>query len=278
MKSFVKSTFHWVDAVAWALALVFFMASAILFDGDLSRSILGALGIILTMFFVGTSIEVLIEIMKNMRGIGTLTGFLTNGPEALVVIVGLIGGDVLFAASTPLGSNYMNPILLFVAALLTGRFLAIWRVGPIYFVTALVLTAVLAAVFFVLEVALYPWWIVVLLVISFALFFKRYPEDEEGEDEPISVAKMWFIPALLVMIAAGYALDPIVSYTSDHSMAPKGAIGFIVLSTLTSWPEFKSVMALLRRNLDKAAVLNIVVSNITNLWLAAAGVAAFLML
>jgi cation:H+ antiporter len=42
----------------------------------------------------------------------------------------------------------------------------------------------------------------------------------------------------------------------------------LVLSTLTSWPEFKSVLWLLKRKKNLDAFINILVSNITNLWLA----------
>ena len=55
----------------------------------------------------------------------------------------------------------------------------------------------------------------------------------------------WLMPAILILTVSGYYLDPIVSFAAHHSHAPKGVIGFIVLATLTSWPEFKSCLALL---------------------------------
>jgi cation:H+ antiporter len=82
-------------------------------------------------------------------------------------------------------------------------------------------------------------------------------------------------PAIVVLIAAGYFLDPVVSFASDQSHAPKGVIGFFVLATLSSWPEFKSCLALLNRKKYLAAILNITVSNITNIWLAIAGVTTY---
>jgi cation:H+ antiporter len=241
---------------------------------------LGAAGIVVIMFFVGASVEVLIETMKNVRGIGTLTGFLTNGPEMLVMVVGLINDDILFAASTPLGSNYMNPVLLLAAALLTRHVMCVWRVSPSYFVTSLVLTALIAGGFFLLPQATTPYWIwvIVALGVGILLFVKRPSEDEQEEHQELAVHHWWFGPALLVLLAAGYALDPVVSFTSDNSHVPKGVIGFLVLATLTSWPEFKSTLALLRRRLCRGALLNIVVSNITNLWLAVAGVTVYLMM
>ena len=55
-------------------------------------------------------------------------------------------------------------------------------------------------------------------------------------------------------------------------------IGFFVLSALTSWPEFKSCISLFRRGKPLAAVLNITVSNITNIWLAIGGILVYLMM
>jgi cation:H+ antiporter len=51
-----------------------------------------------------------------------------------------------------------------------------------------------------------------------------------------------------------------------------------VLSALTSWPEFKSCLSLFRRRRPLAAVLNITVSNVTNIWLAVLGVAVYLLM
>ena len=76
----------------------------------------------------------------------------------------------------------------------------------------------------------------------------------------------------MVLILVGYILDPVVSFSAEHSHTPKGVIGFFVLATLTSRPKFKSTLALLRREKTLAAILNITVSNITNIWLAVTGV------
>ena len=83
----------------------------------------------------------------------------------------------------------------------------------------------------------------------------------------------YFLPlVVIILLITGYLLDPIVSYTADASMAPKGVIGFLVLATLTSWPEFISVLGLLKRNRLNDCFTNILVSNITNIWLAIIGV------
>ena len=268
MKRFIVDSIQVVDMISWLLTALFFCGAAYIFDGDMLASLWGALAVVFIMFLVGSSIEIMIETMKNTPGIGTLTGFLTNGPEALVVIVGLVTGDILFASSTPLGSNYMNPVLLIIAALLAGRMGLVFRVAPIYFSITMLITISLAGSFYLIAAEQYWIWVLVLIPLSSLLFFKRPPEESGEEEHELAIAKWWLWPSLLVLVASGYFLDPVVGYASDASHVPKGVIGFVVLSILTSWPEFKSVLALLRRNLGLAAVLNIVVSNITNLWLA----------
>ncbi|WP_085441656.1 sodium:proton exchanger [Magnetofaba australis] len=277
MRQFILDSISPVDMISWALTALFFLGAAAINGGDLTLSFIGAGGVVMTMFLVGASVEVMIETLKDVKGIGTLTGFLTNGPEAIVVVVGLATGDILFAASTPLGSNFMNPILLVLAALLTGRLMLTLKVHPAYTVSCLVVTATFAGGFYLVDRAHYLFWVIAVVIASVYFFLRRMPEQEEETDD-IAISKSWFFPALLCLIGAGYALDPVVSFASEQSMAPKGVIGFIVLSTLTSWPEFKSTMALLRRGNGVAAVLNIVVSNITNLWLACVGVVVYLMM
>ena len=273
--------FQKLDVAVWALVLVFFMGSCLVTGGRLGPSLLGALGIVATMFCVGASIELIIETLRDMRGLGTLVGFITNGPEMLCLIVGLVSGDILFAASTPLGSNFMNPVMLIAAALLTRCCHQTLRTHPRYTVVCVGLTAALASGFFLLSESWYPAWLTVALVVTVILFRCRPPEPESaggetGESPPPSRA--WLLPAGLVLLVAGYLLDPVVSYTARHSNAPKGVIGFFILATLTSWPEFKSCLALNRRRRCLSSVLNITVSNITNIWLAWAGVLIYLML
>ncbi len=278
MRRFITDSIQLVDMVAWVLTGLFFIGSALIFGGDPLHSLLGAVGVVLIMFVVGAAIEVLIETLKNIPGIGTITGFLTNGPEALVVIVGLVGGDILFASSTPLGSNFMNPILLFFAAVLTGHVRMLGGVAPLYFFPTLFFTALLAGGFYLLTPDQYGLWVGVVLAVSAVLFWKRPAEAGVDEEEELAIHKYWLLPAALVLVVAGYFLDPVVAFASEASKAPKGVIGFVVLSTLTSWPEFKSVSALLRRDLALASILNIAVSNITNLWLAAGGVVVYLLM
>ncbi|MFT5698822.1 MAG: cation:H+ antiporter [Desulforhopalus sp.] len=277
MKSFLRHSIGYLDLISWALVYVFFCGSALLFGGDVFRASVGALGVILEMFFIGLSIEIVIECLKKTKGIGTLTGFITNGPEAVCLIVGLVVGDIIFAASTPLGSNFMNPVLLFIAALICYQLKAILSQNWLYTFVTITSTAVLAGSFFFLPTTNYPIWLLLALLITVPLFFLRPTEAAHNEHEEYSFSpSYWLFPAITCLTVAGYYLDPVVSFTAKHSMAPKGAIGFIVLATLTSWPEFKSCLALLKRRQILAALLNITVSNITNIWLAALGIATYL--
>ena len=240
---------------------------------------IGAAGIIVEMLFISVAIEIIIECLKNTKGIGTITGFITNGPEAVCLLVGLIAGDIIFAASTPLGSNFMNPLLLAIAALTCGCFLKTFATKTAYTVFTIVATACLAGSFFFLQPEMYQYWLIFALLLSILLFIARPKEEsvEQNEDH-IFNPTLWLIPAILVLTMAGYYLDPVVSFAAEHSHAPKGVIGFFVLSTLTSWPEFKSCITLLRRQKRLAAILNITVSNITNIWLAATGILTYLIL
>lgn len=276
MKIFLKQTIGKLDIVAWLLVLLFFCGSSALFGGNLLNATVGAAAIIIEMLFIAIAIEIIIECLKNTRGIGTLTGFITNGPEAVCLLVGLLAGDVIFAASTPLGSNFMNPILLAAAALLSGQLLTVLQTRSLYTLITIGCTATLAGTFFLIEAWLYPFWLVVGMIVTTILFFIRPRESSSKETEAYSFQPaIWLLPAIALLTTAGYYLDTVVSFAAEHSRAPKGLIGFVVLATLTSWPEFKSCLALLKREKTLAAVLNITVSNITNIWLACIGVATY---
>jgi cation:H+ antiporter len=267
-----------LDLVIGCLVAAFFLTSAVISDGDVPRSLQGALLIMLVMFVVGGAIEVIIEALRETPGLGTVVGFITNGPEALCLLVGLLAGDIFYAASTPLGSNFMNPVMLVAAALCTGSLARILRFHPAVTVTTVVVTAGLAGVFFALDPAHHPWWILIALVASGVLFRLRSGDPGQLEDQQASVPRWSVIPAGLLLVVAGYFLDPVVSFTAEASRAPKGLIGFFVLAALTSWPEFRSCLSLLQRDRVSSAVLNITVSNITNIWLALLGVAIHVLL
>ncbi len=233
------------------------------------------------MFLISVSIEITIETLQNVKGLGTIIGFITNGPEAICLAVGLITGNILFAASTPLGSNFMNPILLGVAGFLTGKTLIILQTERKYTMLTVFTTATIASAFYLLQSSQYLIWIIVALVVSSFLFFKRPPEEhivkDQDDDSSVTIHKAWLLPAIATLAFSGYFLDEVVSFTSEHSHAPKEVVGFVILSMLTSWPEFKSCMSLLRRQKYIASILNITVSNITNLWLAIIGVSVWLL-
>ena len=275
MKQFLVNSIGRIDMICWILVVVFFCTCAVLFNGDLNLSFIAAGGVVLVMIMIGLSIEVIIETLKKVRGLGTITGFITNGPELVCLVVGLMVGDVLFAASTPLGSNFMNPVLLISAALVCRVFSKAMKTNWQYSLTCIVLTAGLAVSFYTISMTHHIYWMAAGLVITGILFFKRPPEPAEQSLEDVVIARWSIIPAVIVLIFAGYFLDPVVSFASEQSHAPKGVIGFFVLATLSSWPEFKSCLALLSRGKYLAAVLNITVSNITNIWLAIAGVATY---
>ncbi len=269
-----------LDLLIWLLVLLFFCGSALISGGNLLFSFGGAAAIIAEMVLIGITVEIIIECLKNAKGIGTITGFITNGPEAICLIAGLAAGDIIFAASTPLGSNFMNPVLLLAAALLCGSVLQTFGNNPKYTIPTLGGTAGLAASFFFLSSQYYWYWLLAAITFSSIVFFLRPKEEQEAsnnEEQQIN-PRIWFIPAILVLSVAGYFLDGVVSFTADSSHAPKGVIGFLVLATLTSWPEFKSCLSLLRKEKHLAAILNITVSNITNIWLAATGIIFYLLL
>lgn len=279
LKYFVADKVTRLDMTVWLLVLCFFCGSALIMGGDIQKSFLGAAGVIVIMFLIGTSIEMIIEVIKNVKGIGTIVGFITNGPELICLLVGLfITKDVLFAASTPLGSNFMNPVLLIVAALWTKNAILTIKTEPKYTILTVGTTASLAVLFYVLPEELYWHWCFVAFFTTLAFFMNRPEEDHKNGDEKEEVAfhKILIIPAILLLFVAGYFLDPTVSFAAEYSKAPTGVIGFIVLSTLTSWPEFKSSLALFNKGNVLAAILNITVSNITNIWLALAGIVYYI--
>ncbi len=279
MKQFIAESIGRLDLLVWILVMTFFCGSSWLFDGKTTMAFIGAAGVIVEMLFISIAIEIIIECLKNTRGIGTITGFITNGPEAVCLLVGLVAGDIIFAASTPLGSNFMNPILLFAAALVCKTVVDTLTTNPVRTSLTLICTASLAGIFFFIPVTFYLPWVIISVLISGLFFYFRPAENGiEEKEEHIFNPTLWLIPAVILLTVSGYYLDPVVTFAAEHSHAPKGVIGFFVLSTLTSWPEFKSCLALLKRRRHLAAILNITVSNITNIWLAVTGIVTFLIL
>ena len=276
MKQFIVNSIGRLDVICWILVILFFGTSAVLFDGNLSPSLAAAAGLVVIMIIISLSIEVMVETLKNVKGLGTLSGFITNGPELVCLIVGLALGDILFAASTPLGSNFMNPVLLFIAAAVGRALPQILTTHPRYGITCILTTAGLAVGFYQIPVSAHLYWMGLALVATLTLFVKRPPEPEQTEDADETIPRWYLAPAVVVLVAAGYLLDPVVTYASAQSCAPKGVIGFFVLATLSSWPEFKTCLVLLRRNKPLAAILNITVSNITNIWLTLGGLLTYM--
>jgi cation:H+ antiporter len=228
------------------------------------------------MFFINIAVDVLIESIKHMRSVGTIVGFITNTPEALCLIVGLFSGDILYAASTPLGSNIMNPIVLCWAALSTGQIsTAFGGKSKKYVISAVVITVALAITLMKLPPHLYSEWLALALLASGVLFIAR-PNSPADIIEPGPNPLWYVLPAGLLLAIAGYLLDPVIVFTSEKAVIPKAGIGFFALALLTSWPEFRSTKVLLEEKQYISAQLNIVVSNITNLWLASVGIIVLL--
>ena len=79
MRDFIFESIGRLDLLIWMLVILFFCGSAMLFDGDIQMAFIGSAGIIFEMLLIGISIEIIIEILKTTKGIGTITGFITNG-------------------------------------------------------------------------------------------------------------------------------------------------------------------------------------------------------
>ncbi len=280
MKVLLKFDLDELDFISWFLVLAFFCVSAFFYQGDIQQTFFGACAIIVLMLFVSHSIALILGVLKNHPRMGELTGYITNGPEALVIMVGLFHNKLYFAMGVPLGSNFANPILFTVAALITGMFLMLFKENMIRIGTILLGTMGLAASFFLLPESrdsLLWGWAGIALALSTTFYFMKIDEAVEEEIED-AIPPLYIIPAILFLITAGYFLDPAVSFTAINSRVPEGVISFCILSFITSWPEFRTATSLLKRKKMKAAVLNILISNITNLWLAILGVVIYLLL
>ncbi len=275
----ISNSINRLDIICWLLVVAFFCGCALMFNGNLNNSLMAAGGIVLAMIFIGLSIEIILDTLKNVKGIGTITGFITNGPELVCLVVGLLAGDLLFAASTPLGSNLINPILLILAALIYRAFLETFQTNRKYSFTCILSTIGLALSFYAIPIKAHPYWLATASLLTVFLFIKR-PEEKNGTVEHGKIdglKSLWpIIPSSGVLITAGYFLDPIVTFASEQSHAPKGVIGFFILASLSSWPEFKTCLGFMNRRKYQSAILNITVSNITNIWLAILGVTAYL--
>ena len=279
MKKLFFDSLQKLDFVIWWITLVFFIGSALLLWWDVNLSFTWASWIIVLMFLVWFSIELILAALKNVKWVGKITWFITNWPEALVLIVWLIAWNVLFAASTPLWSNLMNPILLFTAILITWYLLKLKNFNyKLFFITWFTITAIFAIIFFQIPENFYLYWIIISFLVSIYLFTRKFENDEDIEEESEPVSKLYLPLWLWILMISWYFLDPVVDFTAEASMAPKWVIWFLVLATLTSWPEFKSVLALLKRKKTLDAFENILVSNITNLWLAIIWVGIWMMM
>ncbi len=267
-----------LDFVSWAFVVLFFAVSAYFFQGNMQLTIIGACAIIVLMMAISHAIELILGALRNNPRAGEFTGYITNGPEALCVIVGLMSNKLLFAVGVPLGSNFANPVLLALAAVLTHCFYKLLEKNALKNFVIIIGTMALAGSFYIVPREFTPLliWALASLVLSILFYTMKGSEDEVDEDVD-TYPLLSMIPAALVLVGAGYFLDPAVSFTASNSKVPEGAIGFFVLSFISSWPEFRSALTLLRLGRIQSALVNIFVSNITNLWLGVAGVLVYLL-
>ncbi len=278
MRKLLLDSMQKLDFVIWTITMLFFLWSSIFLWWDIYNSFLWASWIIVLMFLVWFSIELILAALKNVKWVGKITWFITNWPEALVLIVWLIGWNVLFAASTPLWSNFMNPILLLISLFITWYFYKLANFKhKLFFSISFLITAAFALLFYIIPQEYYIYWAIWAFITSLYLFTRKFVHEEEPEW--VTEIKKYFLPlGLIILLISWYFLDPVVSFAAEASKAPKWLIWFLVLATLTSWPEFKSVIALLNRWKILDAFMNILVSNITNLWLAITWVIAWMIM
>ena len=257
-----------IDYIIWLLTLIFFLWSAIILWWDITNSFIWASWIIALMFLIWFSIELILDGLKNFKWVWKITWLITNWPETLVLIVWLIKWNMLFAASTPLWSNVINPILLLIWIWITWRFFILKSFKYKKFFTIwFILTALFSVIFFQIPENYYIYWVLISFLISVYLLNRKFKE-KKIVSKIENVNKLYLPFWITMLIISWFFLDPIVNFTAEASLAPKWIIWFLVLSTLTSWSEFKSVIGLLKRNMMLDAFENILVSNITNLWLA----------
>ncbi len=269
---------RWVsllDVFIWGFVFCFFLYFSEKSGGDVIQTILASLGVVVVMTVIGVCIEIIIDVFQNIKGLGTFLGFLTNGPEMVVLLVGIIANDPLFGVSTPLGSSVINPLMLILAALATGMLIKLLKAKSVYGMLCVLFTAFIALVFYLTPVEFYPLWLIVATIGTVVFFFLR-PKELKNEDNFSDIPRWVVVPAIIGLIVAGYYLDPVVEFAGEVSGAPKNTVGFLVLAALSSWPEFKSCVVLFKKKMILAASNNIFVSNITNIWLATAGVLFYL--
>jgi cation:H+ antiporter len=279
MMHFVRKRVSGLDFASWLLVILFFGIATIVFHGVLSGTLLGAFGIVLLMLVITLSINTILDVMRNHPRAGEMAGYITNGPEALCVLVGLFSHKLMFAVSVPIGSNFVNPLLLVLAIYLGRRSSELFQPKALLAGLTLLLTVVAAGLFYLGNTVEYRWgWAILALGASLLFYHMREHEDEPEEEEIAVEHPILLIPAIMLLVAAGYFLDPLVSFTAAESKLPEGIIGFLVLSFLSSWPEFRSSIALIQRDRLRSAFVNIYISNITNLWLAIAGTIIFLLM
>ena len=266
---------RWIDrfdVFLWISVLSFFLLFSFFRKGDILLTIFSSLGIIFLMLIIAVSIEIIIDILQSVRGIGTVLGFITNGPEAVVLVVGMFARDVMFGVSTPLGSTVINPFMIVIAALIAG--ISPKLLGTKFGVFSILFTVGLSVVFYFLGEEYYLFWALTALI-GTVFFFLLRPEESVRDEGKAEFHRYFLWLAVGALIVSGYYLDPVVELAKESSGVPKGVIGFLVLALLSSFPELKSFLSLFKKGYLRAAIINVLISNVTNIWLAVFGVMAY---
>ena len=215
------SLFEPLDLGIWIGVLLFFGISALVGGGDLKLSFVGALGVIFIMFFVGISVELIIESLKDVKGLGTLVGFITNGPEGLCPDRGPDLRQHPFRGLHTPGLQLHEPLDAGHLGPDHGQFSADHQDPPglhrgLHPHHRLLCRELLFHSLQVLSLVghIDPG--------GFGHPVKMRPDEPAEEEEDEAVSRAWFIPAFVVLITAGYLLDPVVTYSAEHSHALRG--------------------------------------------------------
>jgi len=222
MKKLLFDSLQKLDFVIWGITLIFFIGSAFFLGWNINESFSWASWIIVLMFLIWFSIELILSALKNVKWVWKITWFITNWPEALVLIVGLISWNILFAASTPLGSNVMNPILLFTALIITWILFKLKEFQyKKFFTISFIITSILAVLFFKISENYYLYWLITSFIVSVYLFTRKFEHNEENQEITEKVSKLYLPLWLVILLISWYFLDPVVNFTAESSKAPK---------------------------------------------------------
>jgi cytochrome b subunit of formate dehydrogenase len=86
----------------------------------------------------------------------------------------------------------MNPILLFIALLITGYLFKLKKFNyKLFFVLSFILTAIFATIFFKIPENYYLYWILLSLITSIYLFTRKFENNEPVKEDNEKVNKLY---------------------------------------------------------------------------------------